>query len=328
MLPGPGLRWLVHRAVRVLYAAEHAAGDVFLGIDELVALQRAYLDGHLHLITLLPVAQPQRQRFVQISYLPGSFGRAAQSDVCHSAERLRARCCADAPWLESFWGLSKAEGCPAYLTGSTLTAAIRPPKRPQAHPARDVDVFIEEAEGLGTARDLIRRAFHEVWGDATVEEEWCSATKLRLRVAGKGPGGTVDLYAHALERVSSYHFSEVRAAFDGDTLFCTVSAAVALATRFNADFAMTYKKERSLEVLARRWENGSTVLVNERELHRFLSWATQSTCLTGLSQTSRRTAEECVATGVGSCMLRVPRGQHVDWEEGYQRWRPRSRPGQ
>ena len=70
--------------------------------------------------------------------------------------------------------------------------------------------------------------------------------------------------------------SQVRAAFDGESFHCTASAAVALSTRFNADFHMTHREERTLAILVKKWQGGATLLVTPQELDLFAMWIQQT----------------------------------------------------
>ena len=192
------------------------------------------------------------------------------------------------PWLDTFWERASEAGYAVFLTGSLLTEACRPTKQTAlATIISDVDLFVERSEHLEAVVAILRECLLMSDDGQSLQEQWCSANKLRILCNTGGPGGAVDLYSHPLERISRYHLSQVRAAFDGHNFYCTASSAVALATRFNPDFDMAHRKERAVIVLSRKWLSGASLLVNRAELTEFLRWIRQTSKISIDASTQR-----------------------------------------
>ena len=275
------LRWLVHRAVMALHAAERRCEPCYLGLDEVRELQRAYKARHLDLSTLLPLRSKTRRQLMQSSglfLLPCCPGHALTPLVPKEAQWLRRRCELRVPWLAALWDKGAQQGRSFFLTGSTLTVALFPSSAMHAQPA-DVDLFVTQASSLADAAAELSESVRALHEGVVLAETLLTPSKYRFTVAASGHRAEVDLYTHPLARIHRYHMSSVRAAFDGQRLFCSMSCATSLATSVSTCFDMVHRPERAAAVLLRKWRAGAGLLVNLPELHAFVDFASKAESL-------------------------------------------------
>lgn len=246
------LRWLAHRASLCLYAVETRKVAFFVAPEYVLAMRDSYVRGTFSLNTLLPLASPTPSQMHRrpLFLLPGTLGR--QHLPVLEFTGLRERCEVLLPWLGELW-----RACPVYLTGSTLTKLLLPtaPVVPS-----DVDLFVvEDLEAAHSALHFALRHFE-------VQSVRVSNKKFRIHVRIGEENVYIDLYQHPLARLTAYHLSVCRVAFDGEHLLVCPSAAVALATMVSVDFTMNAMTTKAASVLARRWSTGLSLLVSYREL--------------------------------------------------------------
>ena len=272
LLTSAQVRWLVHRAIASLYAAERDGQPHFVCLGAVCELQRAYKKSYLDLAGLLPPIErsPQgRRRRQPLFLLPCCAGRARVPLVRGDTAWVRRACERRVPWLGALWERGEQDGIAYHLTGSMLTAVLLPRAGALVKPG-DVDVFVLQQSSLELASRTLTDCITTLHHGAVVESKKVGPSKYRVRFTLRGQDSAVDLYAHPLTRIHQYHMSAARVAFDGTRLFCSMSGAIALATGVSVCFNMTHKVERAASILFRRWRAGASLLVNEDELRAFI----------------------------------------------------------
>ena len=268
MLSHSQTRWLSCRAASVLQATEALDEPTFVRLDTVKGIQDAYCLGQLDLATLLGLSYMGPSALHAIYLLPGCPGRAEVERVAPDDATIRRRSIERFPWLQDLWGKHAARGDRCHMTGSALTAMLLPYTAAIVPPS-DVDLFVEDPAHLERSMNDLRECL-AARGDSAVCTR-VSAHKFRVSVHSKDSEDEwfIDLYAHPLRQVARYHMSVVRVAFDGESLLCTPSAAIALATSVSTCFDMRWKPERASSILLRKWSSGLNLLVTRSELHAF-----------------------------------------------------------
>jgi hypothetical protein len=281
LLGRPAVRWLVHAALLRLCAEEQEGSSGFFSLSQVRGLQRAYTTGLLDLDSLVPLERSSTPH--PVFFLPGLRGRQETRRLAADDVAVYSACCSAVPWLEAAWRACSSAGIALYLTGSMLSWALRGRPAAEEPPPADVDIFILTPADLPRAVQLIMGAAGAVLGEASCGAVAVNATKYRASFEVEGPGAKADIYAHPLSRIQSYHFSHVRVAFDGTSLHCCASAAVALATGLNLDFNMRGGSEKLASVLFKKWQQGWSLLVREEELRAFLWFVSRNATLEQLA---------------------------------------------
>ena len=174
--------------------------------------------------------------------LPGCYGRQDVPRVHVDAQELRGELRRRVPWLDLLWRRLGAAGFKCYVTGSMLSAAIQPISASAVTPG-DVDLFVEDQSNLEECFRVLCGSVKCGSPSTIVSSEQISSSKLRVKLTRDNANNTyVDLYAHPLPRICKYHMSLVRAAFDGETLYCAPSAASAVCAH---DWATSTRRTRS-----------------------------------------------------------------------------------
>ena len=264
-------RWMTRRAMARMRMAE-TNGKFLLGLDFVVALQRAYTSGRLDLNSLCFLMDVNmgsiQTRAVYL--LPDVYGRCNVPTVETDVLRLRRSCEEKVPWLRALWTRLLARGARCFLAGSQLTAALLPEATKLLAPG-DTDIFVTgQSELHGCLQDLLA-SVKETSPSAEIQTTQLLAAKFRVIVKAESCSA-IDLYCHPLTHLSTYHMSAVRVAFDGVTLFCSPSCAAALSTSVSADINMTTSAERVREVVIRKWRSGFNLLVTPSEAAAFVEY--------------------------------------------------------
>lgn len=98
-------RWMTRRAMVAMHMAETNGKQFFLGLDFVVALQRAYTTGRLDLNSLcfLMDVNIESVQYRTVSLLPDCQGRCNVPIVETDMLRLRRSCEEKVPWLRILW---------------------------------------------------------------------------------------------------------------------------------------------------------------------------------------------------------------------------------
>jgi hypothetical protein len=313
-------RWLSCRAAAVLQAAEALDEPIFLRLDWVKGIQDAYCLGQLDLATLLGLSYTGASGVNTVYLLPGCPGRSEVERVATDDAIVRRRSIARYPWLQELWGRHAARGERCYMTGSALTAMLLP-RTAAGVPPSDLDLFVEDAARLERSLSDLQECL-ATHGD-TMTSNRVSCHKFRVRVQSQDSEWFIDLYAHPLRQVARYHMSVVRVAFDGESLLCTPSAAIALATSVSTCFDMRWKPERAGGILLRKWSSGLNLLVTRSELHAFCVHGKRVARLKTASDIPTTRLRALTATSSLSTLRINTRQPSESWQmhEQYSRWR-------
>ena len=265
-------RWMTRRAMVAMHMAETNGKQFFLGLEFVVALQRAYTTGRLDLNSLcfLMDVNIESVQYRTVSLLPDCQGRCNVPIVETDILRLRRSCEEKVPWLRILWRRLLEKGARCFLAGSQLTAALLPEAAKLLAPG-DTDVFVTDESQLQSCLQDLLASIDETFPSAEIQTTQLARAKFRLLVRADTVSA-IDLYCHSLAQLNTYHMSVVRVAFDGAALYCSPSCAAALSTSVSADLTMTVRAERVREVVLRKWRSGLNLLVTAREAAEFVEY--------------------------------------------------------
>uniref|UniRef100_A0A6C0C189 Uncharacterized protein n=1 Tax=viral metagenome TaxID=1070528 RepID=A0A6C0C189_9ZZZZ len=276
MLTVEEFRWLARRSLVVMGAAEDSPTPFFLDGEYVHQVQALYKDCTLDLNSLCHLLEASRDDFdlrTGLYLLPGCYGREEVPKVHLEPKELRKTFKQKVPWLESLWAQLQNAHFKCYVTGSMLTAVLQPHQSGSTVLPGDIDLFVEDKSNLEECFLILRKSVACKSPSTTLSFENISANKLRVQLQCNEATTYIDLYAHPLLRISRYHMSLVRVAFDGDTLYFSPTAASAVATGLSADFSIKWKEERTKGIIWRKWASGASLIVNQTELNVFLKYA-------------------------------------------------------
>ena len=255
-------------------AADDSSIPFFMGGDYIQSSQCLYKTSVLDLNSLchlMEATNDDHDSSKCLYLLPGCHGRATLPTVQTNQTELRKRLFTKVPWLKLLWQKLRDTGVTCFVTGSLLSAALLPSTAASVPPG-DVDLFVESRDQIDRCFDILSICVRSISPSTELTSERVSTNKIRIKLTNTLLEH-VDLYSHPLTRISQYHMSLVRAAFDGEILYCTPSAASALSTGVNASFSIKWKPERAKNIIWRKWSSGASMLVNKVELRLFLKYA-------------------------------------------------------